>query len=385
MGANKRYRSSSFTDSRGSGSEGERPHKAGRYEEYDRWNRDEDDSPRGFDTPSVAANMDMTGDEAYQRRLAMSSSLQQPTPSVITADRNMPGDDAYAQGLAMSSGQPPSFLKEETGEDVYQRRVTISATSQVHQPEPPSESSPLAYNPFAPVSVPPPPSGPPPSIEDEVARKREAAAAIAAKFSALAAVLPPEESTPAPQNPAYRPDPSTFAERMMAKWGYQEGQGLGADGQGIVNALKVEQIHDSKGKSKKDGKGVGAGSKMGKIINDNEDTQAREDRIRFGEASRVVVLTNMVGPEDADDNDLREEIGEECSKSGTVERVIVHLVNPPPLNPDDAVRIFVLFGGPVGAWKTVRELDGRFFGGRTVRARYFPEHMFYRHDFDAPL
>ena len=29
MGGNKRYRSSSFTDSAGSGSEGERPHKAG--------------------------------------------------------------------------------------------------------------------------------------------------------------------------------------------------------------------------------------------------------------------------------------------------------------------------------------------------------------------
>lgn len=95
----------------------------------------------------------------------------------------------------------------------------------------------------------------------------------------------------------------------MARWGYQEGQGLGADGQGIVNALKVEQIHDGKGKGKKDGKGVGVGSKMGRIINDNEDTQAREDRIRFGEASRVVVLTNIVGLEDADDSDLGGEIG----------------------------------------------------------------------------
>ena len=108
-----------------------------------------------------------------------------------------------------------------------------------------------------------------------------------------------------------RADPSTFAERMMAKWGYQEGQGLGADGQGIINALKVEQVQDGKSKGKKEGKAksIGVGSKMGRIINDNEDSQAREDRIRFGEPSRVVVLTNMVGPEGADDGDLREEIG----------------------------------------------------------------------------
>ena len=59
-------------------------------------------------------------------------------------------------------------------------------------------------------------------------------------------------------------------------------------------------------------RGMGA---MGKIV--SSETSARkqaEDRERFGEASKVVVLEHMVGSPEEVDDDLSGDVGEECSK-----------------------------------------------------------------------
>lgn len=243
-----------------------------------------------------------TGEEAYLRRLAMSQSMAQPPPRVETP--------------------PPAFAQR--------------------QPSPP----PLAYNPFAPPSVPPPPPAAQFGNNSQAAtlalieEKKKQAAAIAARLAALSQG-PLAQPTPPPQTPpefveggstryasqikltvihragahSLHRDPHNFAARFMAKFGHKEGQGLGADGAGIVNALEVERA----GKGKKaataaaqqapSGKGIGVGSKMGKIINNNEDLKAKEDKERFGEPSRIVVLTNMCDPEDVYDEDLRQDIG----------------------------------------------------------------------------
>ncbi|KAI0032328.1 hypothetical protein K488DRAFT_78528 [Vararia minispora EC-137] len=446
----ERYRMEHFErkrarrDSSGSAcsdSDSDRPRKAGRHDDgEDRWRPDNDDwdRQRGLGSattlaPRAPTDTAMTGDEAYQRRLAMSAPA--PPPSTET------GDDAYQRRLAMS--QPRPQPQDESAEDAYARRATISAQAPIaplvqssFQPQPPpsrSQSPPSApqavpfssepppfppqhhpspppsppsftgdYNPFAPRDVPPPPP-PPAAVKDafeaRVQNSRNAAAAIAAKLAALAPG--PSVPSPLPASAATegfttnQPDSRNFAERMMAKWGHKDGQGLGADGSGIVHALTVEQIQASKSKKQqqqqqqqqrpKQKMGGAGGAGMGRIVDANAEVKEREDVARFGRPSRVIVLTNMVDVEDVNDGDLREEIGDECAKNGTVERVLVHAVQPPPADPTDAVRVFVHFAGPAGAWKTVRDLDGRFFGGRTVRARYFDEALFTRFELDGAL
>ncbi|KAH9857619.1 hypothetical protein C2E23DRAFT_770503 [Lenzites betulinus] len=500
----KRYRrSSSGSDSYHSASEDERPRKTGRFEAREE-PEDDYDRPRGLGSsassnlpPRAPVAVTMSGDEAYQRRLALSQSFQPAeataqsftsvpstssiptsssgfshatgpptsssfTPSFETAPSNssfvppsssvsagqitsssfssippsssympseggddIPGLDRAPSAYTASVSPPPApapftapVPPTQTGEEAYLRRLALSQQGGAPcAPSPvPFVDSPPAFTPSVPPpGVPPPPAtAPAPFLTDEKVRNsKQAAAAIAARLSALApkggfaaastppppASAPPEETQAA--EPAKKPDPHGFAARLMAKWGHKEGQGLGVDGSGIVHALTVEQVAQGgkKGKGKGKGgaansKGMGAGSalagppgaaKMGKIVNLNEDAKAREDRERFGAPSRVVVLTNMVGLEDVEDEELREDIGDECSKNGTVERVVVHAMYPPPVNAEEAVRIFVLFAGPVGAWKTVRELDGRYFGGKSVRARYFPEAQFNAADLDGPL
>jgi splicing factor 45 len=124
-----------------------------------------------------------------------------------------------------------------------------------------------------------------------------------------------------------------------------------------------------------------------------------------GTPTRVLLLRNMVGAGQVDD-DLEEEVAEECSKYGEVVRVMIFEVTLPNWPAQEVVRIFVEFTRSESAMKVLVlshphsqhltsrcpppspplvgpchvqgliDLDGRFFGGRTVHASFFSEERF---------
>ncbi|CAG9797644.1 unnamed protein product [Chironomus riparius] len=167
---------------------------------------------------------------------------------------------------------------------------------------------------------------------------------------------------------------SKVAAKIMAKYGFKDGQGLGKQEQGISTALIVE-------KTSKRG---------GRIINEKEikevlpviaqTAQPSTQQPQFGASdqsitdmlkspSKVILLRNMVGPGEVDD-ELEPEVKDECTtKYGEV--ITVHIMEMPNQIPEETVRIFVEFSRLECAIKALLDLNGRFFGGRQVRCRFY--------------
>lgn len=109
-----------------------------------------------------------------------------------------------------------------------------------------------------------------------------------------------------------RPGQADFATRLMSKYGWTRGTGLGADESGIVNPLRV-QVEKRRKKADADGGGWAEPGGKGKIIGG---AKRKGEASKFGPMSEVVVLQNML--ENMPDlekeiaDGLGQEIGEEC-------------------------------------------------------------------------
>ncbi|CEO95594.1 hypothetical protein PBRA_004321 [Plasmodiophora brassicae] len=192
------------------------------------------------------------------------------------------------------------------------------------------------------------PPEPPAITEADLKISGEDAYVRRMRMSGMAAAPPRPERSPSPSPP---PQPSSqpiakqsVAERLMAKMGWSAGQGLGAQNQGIPQALMATKCVN------------------GHVV------VVEPKKKRHKPVPSVVVLDNMVGVGDVD-SELERETADECTKFGDVRRCVVHQAR-------DRVRIFVQFNGADAAGKAVEGLHGRVFAGRAVRASVYDADAF---------
>lgn len=96
--------------------------------------------------------------------------------------------------------------------------------------------------------------------------------------------------------------------------------------------------------------------------------------------SCVVVLRNMVGVEDLDD-ELESEVTDECGRFGTVKRVIIYQERQSEdENAEIIVKIFVEFSQAQEAASARDALNGRFFGGRLVKSELYDQTLYEAND-----
>jgi len=217
------------------------------------------------------------------------------------------------------------------------------------------------------------------------------------------------------------------AAKIMAKYGYKQGQGLGRTQQGMSQALAVEKtskrggriVHENDfkkpppmfgesfktppslsmlsdeyndmegdaGSGGEDEYGNPNGGTMGMMpppppgmsaAGPPADTADEAPKPSITDLmknpSKVVLCKNMVGPGEVDP-DLEPEVKEECNgKYGDVNKVVIFEM--PNVTPEEAVRIFIEFKRVESAIKAVVDLNGRFFGGREVQARFYDQDKF---------
>ncbi|CAG8951539.1 hypothetical protein HYFRA_00007455 [Hymenoscyphus fraxineus] len=208
-----------------------------------------------------------------------------------------------------------------------------------------------------------------------------------AELEKALAAEPEEEDEAPPDDEAprsLRPGQKGFAERLMSKYGWSKGTGLGADGSGIVNPLRV-QVEKRKKKSDAEGGGFRDPSgARGKIIGGKKNIPEKESEGgKFGPMSEVVVLRGMVDGMNLDeevegsgDGGLMQEIGEECDeKYGRVERVYID-------RHGEKSKVFIKFTNQLSALRAVNALEGRLFNGNNISALFYNSEAFEAGSYD---
>ncbi|KAL7767964.1 hypothetical protein ACKLNR_002265 [Fusarium oxysporum f. sp. zingiberi] len=311
-------------------------------DESDLSDEDEDEQTRHVSSSEFAAN------NLFVKFLPLSDQFAPPSSY------------AFVPPPPQSPPAPPPG--DVSGDDAFARRLAIS---QRDAPPPPAQASPSQPSNPATISRAPVRYSKPHDDEDATGDNVEDDAY--SPPPALGSSLPeqPDDDSRARSS---RPGQSGFAHRLMSKYGWTKGSGLGADESGIVNPLRV-QVEKRRKKADADGGGWAEPGGKGKIIGGK---RKEENAGKFGTMSDVIVLRNMLenmpNLEEEITGGLGQEIGEECGeKYGRVERLYID---------QESRRVFIKFTNQVSALRAVNELDGRVFNGNAIVPEFFDTEKF---------
>ena len=168
----------------------------------------------------------------------------------------------------------------------------------------------------------------------------------------------------------------------MAKHGYKKGQGLGASGTGILNALavKVDKTANKRTYDEEGNVTSGPPKSMGKIVGGKKKKGTEDAKM-----SSVVRCLHMVDGRDLDfemgpQGNLVEEIGQGCAERyGNIERVLVWRGAE---EKGGVVPVFLKFTAQISALRAVAALDGGEFGGNVVKAEFWDEEKFDKGEYE---
>lgn len=303
----------------------------------------------------------------------MSDAPPPPPPADLPDDPT--GEDAYARRMRIGRSQghepstdmppppPPAVEDEEIEEQVY--RPSFGQATQTTAQSPPLADASATIS-RAPVRYELP--KPDTSIPAEEGDFPDASAAAIAQDAEAT-----QDRSDVPTPRSNRPGQKGFAKRLMAKWGYEKGQGLGKEGTGITEALKVE-VEKRRKLPDAEGGGFADRGGMGKIVAGKRGVKKDDG----GEVttSQTVMLHGMLDGLDLDEEMQREgggimqEIGEQCAtKYGLIERIFIDREN-------EKLPVFIKFTSPVSAMRAINALEGIDFRGNQVSAKYFDTDKF---------
>jgi splicing factor 45 len=269
---------------------------------------------------------------------------------------------------------PPAEIPDDaTGEDAYARRMRMSQQSSIQPPPPPPPPPPMA-------SIPPPGQISRAPVRYTLPLAPADIPSTEAEFEAkLANDQQPSDEPDIDEPRSSRPGQAGFAERLLSKYGWTKGSGLGAQGTGIINPLYAKADKRKK-KSDAEGGGFVTPATTGKILGGNKSKVAKEEEEgKFGAMSEVIRLEGMLNGMDLDvelsrdEGGIMQEIGEECGeKYGSVERVYIHQRD----DVEGGALVFVQFVNQLSALRAVNALEGRVFNGNVILARFWAREKF---------